>query len=243
MSDSPDRRTPSALGLAPPLQAAGFNVAGVLSAERYAGLVPPAWAPQAILPAARSVVVLASGGRALGRAVAAAPTSARDRDPFDAHTRRVAEAAAATLREASWPTEPLFYFERRGGAFADFVALGRACGLGTPSRLGLLLHPSYGPWLSIRALLLTARPLTPTPELEHSPCDGCPAPCALACHGAALLPPPSGFDREACTATRRRLEACALRCDARRACVVGPEHAYDPETEAHHMSVSTLLRS
>ena len=98
----------------------------------------------------------------------------------------------------------------------------------------MLVHPVYGPWLSLRALLLStrARPCTgPLPGFE--PCRGCPAPCATACHGGAL--PPGGFDAPRCGATRRRDPRCALRCDARRACVLGQDHAYAAEAEAHHM--------
>ena len=144
------------------------------------------------------------------------------------------EAAAARL---PGPSRALFAFEQRGGGFADFVALGRAAGLGAPGRLGLLLHPVYGPWLSIRAVLLCALRLEPTPPLAaFDPCSGCPAPCAAACPGAALSGP--RFDVAACAATRRREPGCQLRCDARRACVLGPEHAYSGEAEAHHMRAS-----
>ena len=47
-----------------------------------------------------------------------------------------------------------------------------------------------------------------------------------------------GFDVAACRATRVSESACRLRCDARRACVIGPDHAYSPEAEAHHMRAS-----
>ncbi len=213
------------------LQAEGLNLLGCLGRARYDALVPRAWQAAQVLPAARSVLVVASGGRALFEAFRAAPESRLARDPLDAYTRRVVEAAAERLAR---PTRALFAFERRGGAFADFVALGRAAGLGSPSRLGLLLHPVYGPWLSIRALLLTARELPETPERAgFDPCRGCPAPCADACPGRAVGP--ARFDANACAATRRREPGCRARCAARRACVVGPEHAYAPAAEAHHM--------
>jgi epoxyqueuosine reductase QueG len=178
---------------------------------------------------------VAAGGRALFRAFGAAPEARRPGDPLDAYTRRVVGAAAERLR----PSCALFAFEQREGRFADFVALAAAAGLGAPSRLGLLLHPVYGPWMSIRAVLLTARPLPPSPPLrDFDPCAGCPAPCADACHGSAIGP---RFDVRACARTRRREPACALRCDARRACPVGREHAYAPEAEAHHMRHAGLL--
>ncbi|MDH3519167.1 MAG: hypothetical protein OEM49_01825 [Myxococcales bacterium] len=216
------------------LDAAGLNVRGALSAERYDGLVPPAWRTAVLLPAARSAVVVASGGRALWEAFRAAPEFGAAQDPLDAYTARVVGDLAAHWAQAGHPTRALFAFERRGGGVADFVALGRASGLGVHSRLGLLLHPHYGPWLSIRALLLTELAwFESRGEDGFDPCGGCPAPCASACPTRA--PAPSGFDVAACAATRRREPDCALRCAARRACPVGAQHAYLEEAEAHHM--------
>jgi epoxyqueuosine reductase QueG len=124
--------------------------------------------------------------------------------------------------------------------YADFVALGHAAGLGVPSRLGLLIHPEFGPWLSLRAAILCERTLVPTPELvRFEPCAGCPAPCAGACHGEALAG--ARFDTAACLATRLREPACKARCDARRACVYGREHAYREHAEAHHMRAAGAL--
>jgi epoxyqueuosine reductase QueG len=98
-----------------------------------------------------------------------------------------------------------------------------------------LLHPTYGPWWAIRALLLTEREIAPTPPLDWSPCDGCPAPCAQACPSDAVVLA-SGFDLQACFETRAATPACRTRCDARRACVVGGgEFAYQQEAEAYYM--------
>ncbi len=217
---------------APLLDAAGLNVRGCLSAARYDERVPAAWRAARLCPGARSAVVVGNGGPAHFRAFRAAPEARGRRDPLDRFTRRVVLEAAGALAEGS---VPLLYAERRGGRFADFVALGEAAGLGAPSRLGLLLHPEYGPWLAIRALVLTPLALPETrPLAGFAPCEGCPAPCAAACPGAAV--PASGFDAGACARTRAALPACRARCAARNACVVGPEHAYGPEAEAHHMA-------
>jgi hypothetical protein len=211
------------------LAAAGLNLLGCLSAPRYDATVPQAWRTQALAPSTRSVLMLAAGGRALFAAFAKAPEARLPADPLDAYTRRVVEDIAPHL-----DARALFAFERRGGAFADFIALGRAAGLGAASRLGLLLHPVYGPWLSLRALLLTPLTLPETPPLAgFDPCSACAAPCAAACPGDALRP--AGFDVARCAATRRLRPDCRVRCDARRACVVGPEHAYAAAAEAHHM--------
>ncbi len=232
--------TPEALAGQLGLDAAGFNLVGSLTIPRYDSLVSEAWRGAWKGAPARSALVVASGGRALFSAFAASPESTLPGDPLDAYTRRVVDRAADRLGGAA---RAIYAFEKRGGVYADFVALAEASGLGAPSRLGLLLHPKFGPWLSIRAILFaeTEFPETP-PRSDFAPCTGCPAPCATACHGRAVSAGSAAFDVSACRVTRASHafqggpdRPCALRCDARRACVVGPDHAYTPTAEAHHM--------
>jgi len=222
-------QSPSDLGLSPELVAAGFNVAGVLRAERYDGLVSSAWRSATLLPGARSVVVLGCGGRAFGESFLGSPEARETKHPVDRFTRRVVSAGVAGLAEAA--AQPIFYWEKRGEAYADFVALGRAAGLGACGRLGLLLHPTYGPWFSLRAAIITSA-LLPSGEEDvgFAPCVDCPAPCAEACPGEAVAL--AGFDALACAETTRGNAGCASRCAARHACVIGGEHAFSPEVES-----------
>ena len=236
------------------LDAAGLNLRGALDVARYDALVPSAWRSPALGFPAHSALVIASGGRALWEAFSRSPewTGLPDAghadtghpegldaldDPLDAYTRRVLDEIVEGLVGEGDESVALLAFERHGDEFADFVALGREVGLGAPSRLGLLVHPVYGPWLSIRAVLLSTRrwPLA-EPLAGFDPCPSCPAPCADACPVRA--PTPAGFDLQACVANRRVHSPCALDCAARRACVLGPEHAYLPEALAHHMGRS-----
>ena len=216
------------------LDAAGLNLRGALSAARYDALVPGAWRTAALLPDARTALVVGSGGRALWTALRAAPEFAAGSDPVDTYTARVVGALARDLSGAGHPSCGLYPLEQRGGAWADFVTLAREAGLGASSRLGMLIHPIYGPWLSIRAVLLTAAECPRgAPIGGFDPCSECAAPCAEACPGGAVWP--EGISARLCYETQRTEPACALRCNARRACVVGPEHAYAVEAEAHHM--------
>lgn len=164
-----------------------------------------AWRSDTLLPDARCAIVVASGGRALWDAFARAPELGAVADPLDAYTRRVVEAAAAVLPGGA---RTLLAFEQRGGAYADFVELGRLAGLGAPSRLRLLLHPSYGPWMSLRAIVLARADWETSASAPPAfdPCPDCPAPC----------------ERAGPDPTARRL-----------ACVVGPEHAYSEASLAH----------
>lgn len=215
------------------LDAAGLDLRGALAPREYDARVPSAWRCEVLLPGARSVLVVGSGGRALWRA-AGEGAQRGEPDPLDAHTRRVLLECAALLEAGGERVAVGFAHERRGDAYADFVALGHAAGLGAPSRLGLLVHPVYGPWLSLRALLFSTLAWPPGGPLPgFDPCRGCPAPCASACHGRAIAP--AGFELGRCAATRRSEPRCALRCDARHACVLGQEHAYAEPAEAHHM--------
>lgn len=232
MSDSADREAQHRLDAV--LAEAGWNLRGVIPISRYDERVAAPWRSDALLPAARCAVVLGSGGRALGSAFRRSPECVAASDPLDAFCERMAALAAGALGGRA-----VLAHRSQDGVFADLVALGAEAGLGVPSRLAMLVHPVYGPWLSIRAAILTPRQLATTAALvRFDPCTGCPAPCADACHGGAV--PPEGFQIERCAATRGREPACASRCDARRACVLGRDHVYAPETEAHHMRLAEV---
>lgn len=226
---SPLAETEAALG------AAGFNLRGAISAARYDAGVPAAWRTGVLLPEARAALVVGSGGRALWSGLRQAPEFTAASDPVETYTARVLDALARDLGEVGHPSRALYPMEQRGGVWADFVSLAREAGLGAPSRLGMLVHPTYGPWLSVRAVLLTTHecPLG-TPLGDFDPCADCAAPCAPACPGGAVWP--EGISARLCYETQRTNPACALRCDARHACVLGQEHAYASEAEAHHMS-------
>ena len=217
----------------------GFNLAGVLAIDDYDALVERVWRSDALLSGARSAVLLGCGGPDFFRALRDSPEWAGGIDPADRFARRVVEAHRDVWIERGWSSASFLYRDRRDddgrSCYANFTALATACGLGVPSRLGILLHPTYGPWWAIRALLLTERELSPTAALDWNPCDGCPAPCAQACPSDAVVLP-SGFDIRACFETRGVTPACRTRCAARRACVVGgDEVAYQEEAEAHYM--------
>lgn len=219
------------------LDGAGLNLRGAIAANDYDAGVPAAWRSAELLPGARSALVVASGGRALWDAFRASPEFGEEPDPLDAYTVRVLADISGTLRAAGQASCALLAFERRGGVYADFVALAKLAGLGAPSRLGLLIHPEYGPWMSIRAVLLTALDWPqPAQAAGFDPCPACPAPCARVCPGEALAG--TQFSVSACDATRRREPGCRLLCAARRACPVGSDHTYEEAAEAHHMSRS-----
>jgi hypothetical protein len=232
-------RTPRALGLPSLLEVSGFNVAGALAAQTYDRLVPPAWRCEQILPGARRALVLGCGGRGFGRAALQSPELRGGADPVDRFAARVMGELESALERRGGHCASLFAYERRGGVYADFVRLARTAGLGAPSRLGLLLHPRFGPWWSIRAVVLTTVAVPTTPPLAgFDPCHGCPAPCETVCPVDA--PAPSGFDVRACAGYRSGPGPCRDACAARRACPVGEAHRYAPRIERIHMAASAL---
>ncbi|HEX5066045.1 MAG TPA: hypothetical protein VFY49_08020, partial [Myxococcota bacterium] len=115
------------------LDAAGLDLRGALSRTGYDALVPAAWRSERLLPEARSALIVGSGGRALWRAAEASGALAGDH-PLDRHTERALAACVAALGEGGEPARAVFAHERRGDAYADFVALAQAAGLGAPSR-------------------------------------------------------------------------------------------------------------
>jgi hypothetical protein len=133
------------------------------------------------------------------------------------------------------PRAFVLYTEKRQDRYLPLVAVARRAGFGSPGRIGVLLHPVFGPWISIRGVLFLPDevPLREAPPFD--PCTGCPAPCAGACHGAAVSE--GGLDVIRCFRTKILKSPCRAACDARSACVVGPEHAFPPEQIAHHSRI------
>jgi len=208
------------------LAAGGFTPDAPLSAADYDALVPDPWRCERVWPGTCSVLVVANAGRTLWPLFGASPESRLENDPLDHYTRRV--FAEASGDEAGFA----LYMEKREDRYLPLVALAERAGLGVPGRIGVLLHRVYGPWLSLRGLVFTSERVEPLAVDAFDPCAGCPAPCQGACHGPAISE--DGVDVDACYRTRLANPECALRCDARRACVVGPEHAFSAEQEAHH---------
>jgi epoxyqueuosine reductase QueG len=214
------------------LARAGLSLHGVLAIADYDSLVPEPWRSAALAPGARSAIVVGNAGRALWDEFVAAPELALEADPLDSYTRRVLEEAA---RLSSPPARVGFYPDQRQGQYLPLVKLAQRAGFGTPGRVGVLIHPSYGPWIAIRAVLLVHESLAPAQPEVFDPCTGCPAPCATACHGQVIGA--RGVDVAGCYRTRLTNPACALACDARSACVVGREHAYSRAQIAHHSKI------
>ena len=126
---------------------AGFGLCAPLSVEEYDRLVPAPWRAQAVFAETRGIMVVANAGHSLWPRFRASAEAALEDDPLDRYTARaLADACAPGAHFA-------LYHERRAGAYLPLVALAERAGLGAPGRVGVLLHPEYGPWLSLRGLV------------------------------------------------------------------------------------------
>jgi cyanocobalamin reductase (cyanide-eliminating) / alkylcobalamin dealkylase len=143
------------------------------------------------------------------------PERARAADPVDEHVMSAVHAAVEALAP---PAIVRFAHEspplpiQRIAELAGFARL-------SPARLSV--HPVYGPWVALRAVVVVAVPGPAPgslPEL-HDPCPGCPGGCAAV------------FEH-ALSASAERPGAATLARDwrdwlaVRDACPVGREHRY-----------------
>lgn len=210
------------------LAAGGLNAVGVAVWDGQ-----EAW-----LSGCRSVVVFGSGGQTLWPAFAAAVKAdprglSEQTHPLDAYVRRLVGAADSPHPDRLW-------------AFADgeqqpavpVQQLALSAGLGWTSRLGLVIHPTFGPWLGLRAVCFTREALPADGALSGSgPCSTCAAPCSDACPAGAVSLRP--LDWRACLRHRRDTAGCATRCDARLACPEGEAHRYSHEQHHFHHNKAT----
>lgn len=216
------------------LRAAGLDLHGVADPAAWDATQPPERRTAALAPGARAILVVGNAGSALWDAFLADlrrdPRGLTEEpDPLDAYVRRAVAAADAPLGSASrrW-----IFADLGADVHLDFRTLAGLAGLGAPSRLGLLLHPTWGPWIGLRAACFLPEPLAPTGPLPDDPCAGCPAPCAAACPGGAF--PAGRWDPGPCVAFHAASDVCERTCAARLACPVGAERRYRPEHYAYH---------
>ncbi|HEY5925533.1 MAG TPA: hypothetical protein VIV11_27800 [Kofleriaceae bacterium] len=162
-----------------------------------------------------------------------------------------ARAADAALAASSDPIEDyveqtcarisdahcVFAHRRYAGAFLPFQRLAVAAGFGTLSSTQLVIHPVYGPWFALRAVVLTADPPI-TRVLPAAACD-----CADRFGPEAE--PLGSMTRGRCSAAfeHARDPHSTWRdwLAVRDACCVGREHRYGEDQIAYHYTKSRRL--
>ena len=219
------------------LAATGLNLVGVTALRSYDALVPRKHALTPLLPGGESAIVIGNGGTAFWDAFRAFcarhPDAGRRPDPLDAFTQLVVEEALRPVL-GGMPSRIVYPF-RFPDDPVSFVQLAECAGLGRRSLLGLLVHPTFGPWIALRAAVLV--PVAIEAERPADGFDPCPTcverACMPACPAGAIAD--RGWDIPRCAAHRLRDEdECAARCHARFDCVIGREHRHTPDELAYH---------
>ena len=222
------------------LSADGLNLVGVIPALRAKEF----WLGQADYPypLTGSFLIIGSGGREHWSFIQSqeSPSFSSEKRP---HV--IEETAHQSIRGAlsalPWETQLLSVDESYG---FDLRGLAVEGGLGTLSPyLMMVLHPRYGPWISLRALLYCAADLpASSPMTDYDPCADCDKPCLTACPAGAYSPD-STWNFQKCADHRLKEKTvdnhCADQCHVRLACPVGREYAYS-EAEFRHRHRSSL---
>lgn len=216
----------------------GLNLFGVVDAARFDACQPKDQRITSRWPKVGTVIVLGSGGREFWQrfAEACAKRAVAGALPLPQQFagQCVREIAAVFLTQ-SLPLEVLL----PEGRCPSFARLAEAAGFGTVSPVsGLLLHPEFGPWVSLRAaLLVEGRPFGDIEDVSitdrFQPCCSCRQPCLQPCPPAPAAAPATALPNGAagvvsaapavpCVATTQAGPCASSKC--RCACPVGSEH-------------------
>lgn len=212
------------------LAAHGLAVAGWFRIE-VADMPPEARPSVAEAPA----LLIGNRGGAMWKAFSAAPEFGDGAPhPLDRWTLRVIGEIGAGLNLSH---EMLFPFGPTLWPFQRWAR--RAMGIG-PSPLGILIHPQFGLWHALRAVIAFPGLGVEIRETEPAahPCDDCrDKPCLSACPVGAFEG--SGFAVAACRGhlcrPDREPDCMRLGCLARAACPVGRQWRYRDEQIRFHM--------
>ncbi|MEW6143748.1 MAG: hypothetical protein AB1598_01905 [Thermodesulfobacteriota bacterium] len=217
---------------------AGFNLTVKIRASDYEQAARKK-KPGELVPGARSIVLTGFAGRTFWETFSRFLTKnpgfkEKHENLIDDYTRLIFGKITAVLEDSGGvPYKTVFPFGE-GALDLDFVRLGILGGVGVPSLLGILLHPEYGTWISLRGAIIT------TIEFEtydeplggFDPCPSCWKPCITACPAHTISD--RGWDWEACMRYRLGADTCSAKCASRLACPYGKEHTYREEQIAHH---------
>ena len=217
----------------------GFNIIQTISARAYDNVVSRQKSTSALfLPGARSITLIGFGGNSFWSTLKCyikdnPDFKERGKDLIDNYSLMVFKELSNVLQENGVMHRAVFPFGS-GGTLLDFVKLGKVSGAGVRSLLGILLHPTYGPWISLRGALLTHLELGSydSPLRGFDPCPSCHKPCIEACPAGTISG--KGWDWESCMAFRLAEDTCSSGCASRRACPYGKELQYSEEQLAYH---------
>jgi len=157
---------------------------------------------------------------------------AREPNPLDRYVEQQLTAVASAL---SMPSRLIFAHVTRPAPF-PIQRLAEQVGLAWLSPSHLAVHPTHGPWLALRAVLLVDTEGPPRAGGRGvSPCRGCPAPCVPALERALAV---SGTPLDAAAIAGHAQDWIAVRD----ACPVGRASRYgDAQLDYHYRPLPAKL--
>lgn len=221
------------------LSGSGFNLVVKMKSSEYDRTSTPKKESGLLLKGAKSIILAGFGGGSFWSTFRSFLDENPDfrekhQDLIDEYTILKFDHVSGMLsREKDISFMNIFPFGNQA-LDMDFVKLGKLGGIGVPSLLGMLLHPVYGTWISLRGAILTDMEfsLYDTELSSFDPCPSCSKPCITACpaHTVSL----NGWDWEACMRFRLDTDVCSANCASRLACPYGDKHRYTDEQILYH---------
>lgn len=223
----------------------GLNLIGTATVAAYEALVPTHYHVTALLPQAKTLVVIGNGGGAFWAGFRtycdARPGYRLEHEhPLDDYTVEVIETTLSSALKKSGTVYRYLYPFRFWAEPVSFMHLARAASLAGPSILGVVIHPVYGPWLALRAALLIDQELfAPLVAPGFDPCPTCVERACMAACPANAVSLEKGWDIPTCVQHRLDVtDDCGERCHARYDCVYGRAHRYPPDELRYHQQRS-----
>jgi len=223
----------------------GFNLVGATTVAAYEALVPPQYHVTALLPQAKTIIVIGNGGGAFWtyfrQYYEARPGYLHEREhPLDDYTVDTLESVLTPIVKPSGARYRYLYPSRFWTEPVSFMHLAQAAGLAGPSILGVVIHPIYGPWIALRAAVLIDQELQVPPSAPgFDPCPTCTERACMTACPASAVSSGKGWDIPACVQHRLRVQSdCVDRCHARYNCVYGREYRYPPDELQYHQQRS-----
>lgn len=222
------------------LSESGFNIFLKIKAAEYDCSVTPERKSGRIMDGARSIVLVGFGGNSFWKIF----NTFLDNNPEwrEKRTDLIDNYTVLNMRRAGEMLDSggigyaLSYPFGENALGLDFPALGRLGGAGVGSLLGILIHPVFGTWISLRGAILTDAefPEYDSPLEGFDPCPSCDKPCIAACPAHTVSE--SGWDWESCMIWRMETDVCSAHCASRVACPWGSGERYSPGQMAYHHS-------
>jgi methylmalonic aciduria homocystinuria type C protein len=188
------------------LNAAGLDIVHAFDAHAVAR--EPGWEQ---LARGGRLGILVGNTRVLWPKLAAARAADREfaesSDPIERYTERHVGATAGVA---------VYAHRQYGGAYLPFQRLAVAAGLAALAPSQLLVHPVYGPWFALRALITVDSAEAPAPVRVARACA-----CEAGCEAA--------FERAMARPAEWRLWLAM-----RDACPIGREYRYSDDQIAYH---------